>query len=223
MLFCLLLASFNMAQSQVLISLLLGDKLNSDGLEFGLEGGFNWSQISGLESSEYNRSFNLGFYFDIRLKDSWSLYTGTLVKASLGSGNLTINDLNAVGSAPFPEAGNYDQEIRYFLVPILLKRHFSNRMYVEAGPQLGLRNQAFVKFESESEDLDISIKDYNKGQVNGIEFGLAAGVGYRLQDGPAGMTLGLKYHYGLSRVFKDFESYNRGLFLKINVPIGVSK
>ncbi|MCD4788577.1 MAG: hypothetical protein K8R37_01155 [Bacteroidales bacterium] len=34
------------SQSQILISLILGDKLNSEGLEFGLEGGFNWSNVS---------------------------------------------------------------------------------------------------------------------------------------------------------------------------------
>jgi len=56
-------------QGQVLISLLFGDMLNSDGLEFGLEGGFNWSKVSGMETNSSLRTFNLGFYFDIRLKD----------------------------------------------------------------------------------------------------------------------------------------------------------
>ena len=51
--------------SQVLISLLLGDKLNSDKIEFGLDGGFNFSRIGNLDSSSSYSSFNLGFYFDI--------------------------------------------------------------------------------------------------------------------------------------------------------------
>ncbi|MBT8292173.1 MAG: hypothetical protein KJN70_02775 [Eudoraea sp.] len=34
--------------SQVLIAAVFGDKLNSSGLEFGLEGGYNWSDISEL-------------------------------------------------------------------------------------------------------------------------------------------------------------------------------
>ena len=42
-------------QSQVLISLLLGDKLNTGGLEFGLEGGINWPKVSCLGVKElYN-------------------------------------------------------------------------------------------------------------------------------------------------------------------------
>ena len=79
------------SQSQVLITLLLGDKLNSDGLEFGLEGGINWTTISGMETNNYARKWNLGFYFDIRLKDQWFLYTGTLVK-----GIATMHKSNAV-------------------------------------------------------------------------------------------------------------------------------
>ena len=82
------------AQSQVLISLLLGDKLNSDGLEFGLEGGINWTNISGMETKNFARKWNLGFYFDIRMKNQWFLYTGVLVKASMGVDKLTDDDLS---------------------------------------------------------------------------------------------------------------------------------
>ena len=50
------------AQSQVLISLLFGDKLNSEGLEFGLEfgleGGVNWSSVSSLEADGRLSTFN---------------------------------------------------------------------------------------------------------------------------------------------------------------------
>ena len=63
------------AHSQVLISLLLGDKLNSDKIEFGLDGGVNWSQIGNLDSSSSYRTFNIGFYFDILLDEKWSVYT----------------------------------------------------------------------------------------------------------------------------------------------------
>ena len=62
-LFALMLIGFT-SHSQVLISLVFGDKLNSDGLEFGLEGGFNYSDISDLDADKRLSSFNLGFYFD---------------------------------------------------------------------------------------------------------------------------------------------------------------
>ena len=82
------------SQSQVLITLLLGDKLNSDGIEFGLEGGINRAQITGMESKNFARKWNLGFYFDIRLKEQWFLYTGVLVKANMGLDKITDDDLD---------------------------------------------------------------------------------------------------------------------------------
>ena len=37
------------SNAQVLISILLGDKLNTGKIEFGLEGGANWSTIINLD------------------------------------------------------------------------------------------------------------------------------------------------------------------------------
>ncbi|MGA9239327.1 MAG: hypothetical protein WBV75_09695, partial [Robiginitalea sp.] len=87
----LLFCSYTVS-SQVLISLIFGDKLNSDRIEFGLEGGFNFSQIGALDADKRLSSFNLGFYFDYRLKDSWKFYTGVLVKSKLGVAELSDSD-----------------------------------------------------------------------------------------------------------------------------------
>ena len=107
-------------QSQVLIALLLGDKLNTGNIEFGLDGGFNYSSISGLDTNNYVNSFNLGFYFDIRMKDQWFLNTGVLVKSDLGVDKLTEADLAFLGATIHDsEEGEYKQKISYFLVPAL--------------------------------------------------------------------------------------------------------
>ena len=68
LLFLFLLLAGSQAHSQVLISLIFGDKLNSDWLEFGLEGGWNFSKFTGLETGSYLNDWNLGFYFDITSK-----------------------------------------------------------------------------------------------------------------------------------------------------------
>ncbi|MCT4624463.1 MAG: outer membrane beta-barrel protein, partial [Schleiferiaceae bacterium] len=123
------------AHSQILITLLLGDKLNSDELEFGLEGGLNYTSLNGngLETNKYLGNLNLGFYFDIKLKGQWNIYTGCLVKANMGVARLTDNDLNKLGATihdfevdGIPVEGNYSQEMRYFLVPIFIKYRFKN-------------------------------------------------------------------------------------------------
>lgn len=210
-------------QGQVLLSLIFGEKLNADGIEFGLEGGFNASTLTGLETSDFRTTFNLGFYFDIRLKEPWYLYTGTLVKSSLGVADLSTNDLNTLGVALRPEEGQYDQQINYFLVPVFLKYKLPSRFYFEAGPQFGLRATAYVEFESDSDDPKVVVRDENKTDIRSIEAGIGGGFGYKLKAGPRGMSIGVKYYHGLTRVYEDFKSYNRGIFLKLNVPIGAGK
>ena len=226
----LVLAGFQ-SHSQVLITLLLGDKLNSDGLEFGLEGGVNWAAISGMEADNYSRLWNLGFYFDIRLKNQWSVYTGVLVKSELGVAGLTYNDLNYLEATIYPDIddpsidgeGVYGQKLKYFLVPILAKYKFKNRMYAEIGPQLGLMYNAWVEFNSELEGRKVSIREYNTDKINRLDAGLMAGMGYTLFKG-TGWTFGAKYYYGLLDVYKDRPGTNNSaFFLKANIPIGVGE
>ncbi|MGB5203900.1 MAG: hypothetical protein WBN63_06890 [Eudoraea sp.] len=52
-------------------------------MEFGLEEGYNWSDISDLKNGKSLSEFNPGFYFDIWLKNQWYLYTGVLVKGRM--------------------------------------------------------------------------------------------------------------------------------------------
>lgn len=49
----LLLATYGVVQSQVLIAILFGDKLNSEKLEFGLDLGANITKVTGLDGAKY--------------------------------------------------------------------------------------------------------------------------------------------------------------------------
>jgi len=210
-------------QSQILITLLLGDKLNSDGLEFGLEGGVNWTNISKMETNNFARKWNLGFYFDIRLKKQWYLYTGVLVKSEMGVDKLTDNDLNFLKATTYDQEGDYNQKMNYFLVPALAKYKFKNHLYVEAGPQFGLMYKSWIEFNSDIEGRDAIIKEYNKDQINRLDAGAMAGLGYTLCKG-TGWTIGAKYYYGFVNVYKDRPgSKNSSFFLKLNIPVSTAK
>ena len=212
------------AQSQVLISLLLGDKLNSGNLEFGLEGGYNFSNISGFESTKSIGNFNIGFYFDIKIKDHWSLYTGVLVKSNLGADRLSEVDLEKLGVPTYEEPGDYSQVLKYFVVPALAKYTFDDRIYIEGGPQFALLSKAFVEYNSDIDGRDARIRSKNKSDVNPIDMGVTIGTSYRLTDKISGMTIGIKYYYGLVNVYKGQSGTNNSsLFLKLNVPIGAGK
>ena len=217
------------SQSQVLITLLLGDKLNSDGLEFGLVGGGNWSTISGFETKKSLSTFNLGFYFDIRIKNQWSLYTGVLVKSNLGVNDFTLNDLSVLDADIYKNidsidvVGTYSQHMNYFLVPILLRYKFKNHIYIEGGTQLGLMYKSWVEFNADIDGRDGILKEYNREDLNKIDAGAMIGIGYKLMKG-TGWTMGVKYYYGFVDVYKHISNTkNSSLFLELCIPIGAGE
>ena len=210
--------------SQVLISIIFGDKLNSGKVEFGLEGGANWSTIHGLDGAKTLTGFNLGFYFDIKLKNpSWMINTGVIVKSPMGANELPVYTLNNDTLDKAFAGGSIERKLRYFNVPILLKYKFKNNLFVKGGIQLGLHYNSFDEFFNtviEEDDLRYKIKI--KDQVNTIDAGFALGFGYRLMKGN-GMNLNLQYYFGLTDIMKDDLSpaqYNRVLYLTAGIPIG---
>jgi len=211
-------------QSQVLIALLLGDKLNTGKIEFGLDGGLNYSSIGGLESNSYSNSFFLGFYFDIKMKDQWLLNTGVLVKSTLGADKLTDADLSYLNvTISDTGTGDYTQKMSAFLVPIMAKYKFKNHIHVEAGPQVGWIYKSWIEYNYEDGDGNsINIKEDNKDIINWFDMGVAGGVGYRFLKG-LGWTVSARYYYGFTNVYKDRSGTNNSsLFLKLNIPFGVS-
>lgn len=213
-------------QSQVLISLIFGDKLNSPFLEFGLEGGINLSDISKLESSGMNPGFNLGFYFDVRSKKNpaWMINTGVIVKSPMGARHIPVYSLDDVNLDSTFEGGTVNREIRYFNVPILIKYQFKNRIYVKAGPQLGLLASAFDEFTNEINKNDVTYKKKIRDEIRVIDAGIALGTGYHMNVGN-GLNITIQYYYGLVPVMKGDgpNVYNRSLYLTAGIPIGKGK
>lgn len=225
----LLLVTFfciNQAQSQVLISLIFGDKLNSPFLEFGLEGGINLSDISNLDSSGLNPGFNLGFYFDIKSKQNpaWMINTGVIVKSPMGARQIPVYSLEDENLDNTFAGGTVDREIRYFNVPILIKYQFKNRIYLKTGPQLGLLASAFDQFKNEINDNDVVYKKKIRDQIRVIDAGIAFGTGYDMNVGN-GLNITIQYYYGLVPVMKGDgpNVYNRSLYLTAGIPIGKGK
>lgn len=211
------------SQSQILISLLLGDKLNSDGLGFGLTGGLNFTNISGMETTNWKEGMNLGFYFDIRMKNNLWLNTGVQVKSNFGVDKLTATDLNFLGTSTYEAEGDYKQVVNAFVVPIQAKYKFKNFMYVEAGPQLALMYDAYVQYDSDMDGRDARVRENNKDMTRKIDAGLGGGIGYQLMKGK-GMAFGINYYHGFTNVYKDRSgTQNSSVNLKVNIPIGAKK
>jgi len=215
------------ANSQVLISILLGDKLNTGKIEFGLDGGINLANVSGLDQGKNANFFNLGFYFDFKMKNpSWLFHTGVIVKSTMGIENLPVYSLqNDTLDAAFSE-GSVNRKLNYFNVPFMMKYKISKNIFVEAGPMVGLRTKGFDTFNQKVIDKnDLSYTLDISDNYHRIDAGMMAGAGYRLLGGN-GMNLGVRYYQGLIDSSIDDSGpnqYNRSLYFVVGIPIGAGK
>jgi hypothetical protein len=223
----LFLLTIKLGNSQILISLLLGDKLNSPNVEFGMDGGLSLTNDLGSEKSTYLRTFNLGFYFDFKLKSpNWKFNTGLRVKSNMGANDIPVYSLNNVTSDSIFKDGSISRRLGYFYLPLLLKYQFNNQIYVEGGFQAGLRTKAtdtFKKSVNEEDDLNYEL-DVSK-QFARLDAGITGGIGYRLMGGN-GMNLGIRGYLGLVDISKaalPSSMKNYGWYFNVGIPIGKAK
>jgi hypothetical protein len=220
------LISINFSQGQVLISLIFGDKLNSDKLEFGLDGGFNWSTISSLEEANLKRGFHLGFYFDIKLQEKLFIHTGVIVKSPMGTEGLHPYSLGDDDLDSVLLESSVSRKLRYFNVPILLMYRFYGPLFVELGPQLGLLSKATDEFTQDVFDKnDLLFINNIRDDYRRIDAGLTGGLGYKFDKGP-GIKFGVRYYLGLTEILKENPGdpqKNRSLYLYASIPIGSGK
>jgi len=219
--------SYADAGGQVLISLLLGDKLNSNKIEFGLDGGMSLSNIQGLSAASWKRSFNLGFYFDIRMKNrAWMIHTGVLVKSTMGATDIAVYSLNNPDLDDVFAGGSVVRRLGYFQVPAMIKHTWKNNFFAEAGPMFSLMAKSTDEFVASVEKKDDLVYKLNiKDRYHPLDAGLMAGVGYRLMKGN-GMNLGVRYYYGLVDITIDDttpDQHNQSFYFFIGIPIGAGK
>jgi len=214
--------------SQVLIALLFGDKLNTPSLKFGLDGGINFANLAGYSGSKFTNSFNLGLYFDIQLKKEtgWYIHTGVLLKSPMGGDNLTPYLLNDAALDTMFAAGKIKRELRYINVPILVRYKFKPQIFIEAGPMLGVLVKATDLFYTTvNEDKDLSYKNNIYKKCSLFDVGVMGGIGYQFMKG-TGIDIGVRYYYGFVSLPND-ASYgtgtNQSIYAFISIPIGAGE
>jgi len=212
-------------KSQVLITILLGDALNTEKIEFGLEGGLNHSNIYSISDAEGMNNFDLGFYFHILVKNNSYFSTGVLVKSNVGATGLPVYQMGDPNFDAIYQDGTLTKKIPSFYVPILFHQRFNNRWYFEAGPQLGLIHKPVDIFEASKLEGDLKFTLDVKDQYKHIDAGLLGGIGYKFKKEIKSMAVGINYYYGLVDVSADpdLKIKNSALYIYMKIPIGVGK
>lgn len=215
------------ANSQVLISLLLGDKLNTGQIEFGLEGGYNRAFMSGISESKGANFFNIGFYFDFKLKKTnphWFVNTGVRVKSNSGATDINVYSLDDADIDTVLADGYVTRKIAYFYVPMHIKYRFAKHFFVNAGFTAGLRSKARDLFyNTVKQEDDVEFTNDIRDNVKRLDFGLSGGVGYKIHK--SGLSVGITYYHGLVDVMKNtgVSNANRAFYFYVCVPVGAGK
>jgi len=212
--------------AQVLITILLGDALNTDKIEFGLVGGLNRSYINTISDANGLNNFDLGFYFHFLMKNNSYLSTGVLVKSNAGATGMPTYSLGDENLDAVYQDGTLTKKISCFYVPILFHQRFNNnRWYIEAGPQLGLIHKPTDIFETSTLGGDTKFTLEVKDAYKSIDAGLLGGVGYKFKKEIKSMAVGINYYYGLVDVSTnpDIKIKNSAIYFYMKIPIGVGK
>jgi hypothetical protein len=226
----LLFSVIQMSQSQILISLLLGDKLNTDQLKFGIEGGYSLSNISNLEGAKSASNFNIGFYFDILLKENknWFVHTGVMVKSTMGV-HLEPYSLGDKALDSLFQDGKVRRNLNYFNIPILVKYKFKKNIFIELGPMISWNlTKSHDHFTAKIVDKkDLSYKVDLSDTYRKIDAGAEIGLGYQLKA-LNGMSLSVKYYQGLMNTTKtkiegDKDQRNAVFYVLASIPIGAGE
>ena len=219
------LLSSSLLKSQVLISLLFGDKLNSPKIEFGLVGGLNRSYFLDYNNSSGLNNFNIGFYFHLLLKNNSYLSTGVLVKSNSGATGMPTYSLENPDVNNLFSSGTLTTIVNYFYVPILFQQRFYQRFYAELGFQVGLRSKAYDYFDNNVDGNDLSYKIDVRDDYVRLDAGLMGGLGFKFSKKQKSPAVGVNYYYGLVNVSKleNTNIRNSGIYIYGKIPIGVKK
>lgn len=222
----ILLFCVQMVQSQVLISLLFGDKLNSDKIKFGLEGGVNFANVTNLETATVEPNFNIGFYFDFKLNDSpnWFLHSGVIVKSTMGA-SLDPYSLDDENLDVLFENGNVERKMQYWNVPFLARYKFNNNIFIEAGPMFGILYKGTDIFTNTVDGNDIEYNNNIRKEHTRLDIGLEGGIGYQTEKFMNGMNFGARYYQGLlnSSTTANANQLNTSYYIFVGLPIGAGE
>lgn len=212
------------AQSQIIMGLIFGDKLNTDKLAFGLHMDYGWNNFSGVSEQKAVNAFNLGLFFNYKLDENWRANLEMLAKYKRGAKGMELYDLgNDTLNAQFYGA-SVRKQIPYLSLPMSIQYVFKNGIFLELGPQVSFRLKSKDLIQVSRSEGELELERTTSKNVNPWDFGFLAGAGYKI--GPSKLvSIGIRYQGGFSDVLQDRNGrqQHRQWGFYCNFPLGRAK
>jgi hypothetical protein len=211
------------AQTQILIAIIFGDKLNTDKLEFGLVVAPCLTNITDIGGS-YKTGLNLGLYFTYKLNDHWFLHPELTAKGSFGTKGLAPYATGSDSLDQLFAGGSVKRSVQSFSMPLLVHYRIVGRWFAEAGVQVDLALKAKDEFMKQVEGNPLTYTKTVTDHFNRIDFGVTGGIVYKFKT-DRGMGVGVRYFYGLTDVQKDVTGtqVNSVWLFNVMIPVGGGK
>ncbi|GAA4392801.1 porin family protein [Hymenobacter koreensis] len=159
---------------------------------FGVKGGWNSSDFRGDDKGNYSndanrQNFHAGFYYQFGLSPKVSLQSEALYSRQ---------GFKAASSfRPTGQQNQYETQLDYIQVPLMLVYNIVDNVSIHAGPQVSL----LVNVKEDTRTVNIANNNYNSLDYGGV-------VGLEGRIGPA--RVGGRYVLGLADIYNDPKMVN---------------
>lgn len=155
-------------------------------IKFGAKAGLNFANVRGENSDAYDTvtSFNFGALAEIPISEKISFQPEVLFS---GQGFSFGDDTAA---------------LNYLNVPLMGKYYLTKGLSLEAGPQVGFLLSA------KTDNADV------KNLFKKVDFGVNAGLGYKLENG---LNFSARYNFGLSNISSVANTTNKNSVVQVSV------
>ena len=206
--------------SQVLISILFGDKLNTDKMTFGLVLGNAWNSLTDYPTVDAQSNFNLGIFLTLKLEERLFLQFDALAKYKLGAKGLPVYMLGDAMLDTIYQHGSLKRSISYLGLNTSLQYRIWKYLNVEAGPNVTLRTKAKDIFHADHELGDQYFEKDMKDATTRFDFGVTTGISWQFSKGK-GLKLGARYYWGFVDLYPADAGTNAGRSLQVNLYIQI--
>lgn len=162
--------------------------MNAQEVKFGVKGGLNLGNLSGdfkdaiVDSDlKMRTSFHVGAFAEIKLAEKFAVQPEILY--SIEGAKQDVNG----------ESEKLIWDLQYLNIPIMAKYYATNKLSLEAGPQVGFLMKGEATFDG---DTVLDFKDDSKSTA----ISLNLGAGYNFTDNIFGT---LRYSIGMSNIIDE--------------------
>lgn len=188
-----------MKKTILIIALVIFGVSNASAQEywnFGIKGGANFATVSGdnMENPDMRTGFNLGVLAEIPVADRFSIQPEVLYSAK-GFDAARIDQDNI-----FDNDQNVEYQLDYIDVPVLAKVYLVDGLNLQAGPSFNFKVNEEYDYAPAEDGGDLNIDE-----AQGFEFGGAAGLEYKFNNG---FFIQGRYNYGFTEIYEDSDVHN---------------